>query len=751
MEFLRAIGPVFNFLLLALALIFFTRKQIRKLFQERRDRIADALGRAADAQAQARHTAEDIAEAKQAADAEAHAQLAEAKAQAEANTAAADAETAREAEAVRRGVAQTEAQLRSDMEDRVSDAAIGRITAATAGVLTQDSFAPARAALVDDFVANIGAHLTTQPSDALTLAETGTLTVEVEAAEPLPAAALDALKDTLTRAYGHVTCMTTVRPELIGGVCLRIGDTHYDGTLRHALDLLEQDAANSALHTTDENPDLATCIRDRLADTHVAIDVFQTGVVTSLSDGICRVRGMADVMAGELLAFDGTLRGMVMDLGREDIGVVLLGPYGHLQEGDRVRRTGQIMSVPVGEEMIGRVVDALGRPIDGHGPIRTTERRAIESPAPGVIARKGVSVPLQTGIKAIDALVPIGRGQRELIIGDRQTGKTAIALDTIVNQKGKDVICIYVAIGQKASSVAQLKKTLETHGAMDYTIIVNATASDPAPLQYIAPYAGCAMGEYFMNKGRDVLIVYDDLSKHAIAYRAMSLLLERSPGREAYPGDVFYLHSRLLERAAHLSGEKGGGSITALPIIETQSGDVSAYIPTNVISITDGQLILETRLFFSGQRPAVNVGLSVSRVGGDAQTKAMKKAAKTIRLDLSQYREMESFTQFASDLDESTAKLLSYGQGLMRMLRQKQFHPYKQYEQVILLVAGLNHVFQEIVPEQLDAFIPALLQHFGETQGALCNAIEQTGQLSDDQQSQIIECAKEFVQSYFSK
>ena len=751
MEFLRAIGPVFNFLLLAGALFFLTRKRIRKLFRDRKERIAEALGRAADAQDQARHTAEDIAEAQQAADAQAQCQLADAQRQAAANTAAADAETARQAEAVRRSAQQTEAQLRSDMEDRVSDAAIGRITAAAAGVLAQDAFAPARASLVDDFLAHIGEHLTTQPSDALALAETGTLTVTVESAEPLSAAALDALTDALTRAYGHVTVMTTVRPELIGGVCLRIGDTHYDGTLRHALDLLEQDAANSVLHTTQETPDLADCIRAKLADTHVGIDVFQSGVVTSLSDGICRIRGLADAMAGELLAFDGTLRGMVMDLGREDIGVVLLGPYGHLQEGDRVRRTGQIMSVPVGEEMTGRVVDALGRPIDGLGPIRTTERRAIESPAPGVIARKGVSVPLQTGIKAIDALVPIGRGQRELIIGDRQTGKTAIALDTIVNQKGKDVICIYVAIGQKASSVAQLKKTLETHGAMDYTIIVNATASDPAPLQYIAPYAGCAMGEYFMNKGRDVLIVYDDLSKHAIAYRAMSLLLERSPGREAYPGDVFYLHSRLLERAAHLSGEKGGGSITALPIIETQSGDVSAYIPTNVISITDGQLILETRLFFSGQRPAVNVGLSVSRVGGDAQTKAMKKAAKTIRLDLSQYREMESFTQFASDLDESTAKLLSYGQGVMRMLRQKQFHPYKQYEQVILLVAGLNHVFQEIVPEQLDAFIPALLQHFGETQGALCNAIEQTGQLSDDQQSQIIECAKEFVQSYFSK
>ena len=477
----------------------------------------------------------------------------------------------------------------------------------------------------------------------------------------------------------------------------------------------------------------------------------ETGSVLEIGDGIATVYGLDRAVYGELIEFETGAQGMVLNLERDSVGVVLLGSEAGLHEGSWAKRTGRAADVPVGDAMLGRTVNALGQPIDGLGPIQTTETRPIEHEAPGVVTREPVNVPLQTGILASDAMVPIGRGQRELIIGDRQTGKTAIALDTIVNQKGKDVICIYVAIGQKASSVAQLKKTLETHGAMDYTIIVNATASDPAPLQYIAPYAGCAMGEYFMNKGRDVLIVYDDLSKHAIAYRAMSLLLERSPGREAYPGDVFYLHSRLLERAAHLSEEKGGGSITALPIIETQSGDVSAYIPTNVISITDGQLILETRLFFSGQRPAVNVGLSVSRVGGDAQTKAMKKAAKTIRLDLSQYREMESFTQFASDLDESTAKLLSYGQGLMRMLRQKQFHPYKQYEQVILLVAGLNHVFQEIVPEQLDAFIPALLQHFGETQGALCNAIEQTGQLSDDQQSQIIEIAKEFVQNYFSK
>ena len=497
--------------------------------------------------------------------------------------------------------------------------------------------------------------------------------------------------------------------------------------------------------------DISKIIKDQIKNYASQTQQDEIGYVIQVGDGIAKVHGLDKCKSNELLRFENGSFGMALNLEESCVSVVMLGTDVGIREGGLVKRTGRVVSVPVGEALIGRVVDALGQPIDGKGPIDSKELRPIERNAPGIIERKSVSVPLQTGIKAIDSMIPIGRGQRELIIGDRQTGKTAIALDTIVNQKGKDVICIYVAIGQKASSVAQLKKTLETHGAMDYTIIVNATASDPAPLQYIAPYAGCAMGEYFMNKGRDVLIVYDDLSKHAIAYRAMSLLLERSPGREAYPGDVFYLHSRLLERAAHLSEEKGGGSITALPIIETQSGDVSAYIPTNVISITDGQLILETRLFFSGQRPAVNVGLSVSRVGGDAQTKAMKKAAKTIRLDLSQYREMESFTQFASDLDESTAKLLSYGQGLMRMLRQKQFHPYKQYEQVILLVAGLNHVFQEIVPEQLDAFIPALLQHFGETQGALCNAIEQTGQLSDDQQSQIIEIAKEFVQNYFSK
>ena len=573
------------------------------------------------------------------------------------------------------------------------------------------------------------------------------LTAKLLSACPPDSAQKEKLEDVLSKKYGKAVELVWQEDRTAqGGFRIELGSEVIDWTAEGRLEQLKE-----RLTGLKSEGSVIPLIRDAVKSWVPEVCAREVGSVLTVADGIAYVEGLEGATYGEILLFEGGIRGMVQELRSGRIGCILFGRVEEVSEGTAVYRTGKTAGIGVSDGMIGRVVDALGAPIDGGGDIRVDEYRMIESPAPGIIDRQPVNTPMQTGILSIDSMFPIGRGQRELIIGDRQTGKTAIALDTIVNQKGKDVICIYVAIGQKASSVAQLKKTLETHGAMDYTIIVNATASDPAPLQYIAPYAGCAMGEYFMNKGRDVLIVYDDLSKHAIAYRAMSLLLERSPGREAYPGDVFYLHSRLLERAAHLSEEKGGGSITALPIIETQSGDVSAYIPTNVISITDGQIILETRLFFSGQRPAVNVGLSVSRVGGDAQTKAMKKAAKTIRLDLSQYREMESFTQFASDLDESTAKLLSYGQGLMRMLRQKQFHPYKQYEQVILLVAGLNHVFQEIVPEQLDAFIPALLQHFGETQGALCNAIEQTGQLSDDQQSQIIELAKEFVQSYFSK
>ena len=551
----------------------------------------------------------------------------------------------------------------------------------------------------------------------------------------------------LLRTYGREIPLTFEEDKMLNGFTLTVGTDVYDWSLKSRLRQFEEKL--KALKSGSDS--VIPLMKEAVEDFTPSAEAEETGTVLTVGDEIAVVSGLEHAAYGEILLFSSGVKGMVQDLRHNEIGCVLFGDDAEITEGSLVRRSGKTAGIPVGDGFLGRVVDALGTPIDGKGDISAEGYRPIECPAPGIIDRQPVKEPLQTGIKAIDSMIPIGRGQRELIIGDRQTGKTTIASDTIINQKGKNVVCIYVAIGQKSSSVAQLVETLKRRGAMDYTIVVNASASDPASLQYIAPYAGCALGEHFMYQGRDVLIVYDDLSKHAIAYRALSLLLERSPGREAYPGDVFYLHSRLLERSAHLSDALGGGSMTALPIVETQAGDVSAYIPTNIISITDGQIFLESDLFFSGQRPAVNVGLSVSRVGGDAQTKAMKKAAKTIRLDLSQYREMESFTQFASDLDESTAKLLSYGQGLMRMLRQKQFHPYKQYEQVILLVAGLNHVFQEIVPEQLDAFIPALLQHFGETQGALCNAIEQTGQLSDDQQSQIIEIAKEFVQNYFSK
>ena len=497
--------------------------------------------------------------------------------------------------------------------------------------------------------------------------------------------------------------------------------------------------------------EIVSILKEEISQYEQKTQVSETGSVVQVGDGIATVYGLENVMYGELLEFENGVRALAMNLETGSVGCALLGPEEGIEEGDLVRRTGRRADVPAGEEMLGRVIDALGNPIDGKGPIHTTATMPIEREASGVVTRKSVNVPLQTGILAVDAMVPIGRGQRELIIGDRQTGKTSIAIDTILNQKGQDVICIYVAIGQKNSTVAKIYNSLEKGGAMEYSIILSASASEPAPVQYIAPYSGVAIAEYFMAQGKDVLIVYDDLSKHAVAYRTLSLLLRRSPGREAYPGDVFYLHSRLLERSAHLSDEKGGGSMTALPIIETQAGDVSAYIPTNVISITDGQLFLESSLFFSGQRPAVNVGLSVSRVGGDAQTKAMKKAAGAMRLDLAQYREMEVFTQFSSDLDEATKRQLTYGQGLMRLLRQKQYHPLTQHEQVITLVAALNHVLQDIPASQIGGAQQEMLAWFAEQDPALCQRIDSTGLLSDDDRQQILALARVFVAQYQKK
>ena len=503
-----------------------------------------------------------------------------------------------------------------------------------------------------------------------------------------------------------------------------------------------KDKITEAIHS---HGDVMPLIRETIGSFEPVPSVEEAGTVLTVGDGIATVSGLSGAEYGEILLFECGIKGMILDLRETEIGCVIFGDESEIVEGSAVRRTKKTAGIPVGEGFLGRVVDALGDPVDGAGEISAEGYYPMENPAPGIIERQPVNKPMETGLLAIDSMFPIGRGQRELIIGDRQTGKTAIALDTILNQKGKDTVCIYVAIGQKASSVAQLVENLRRQGALEYTIVVNATASDSATLQYIAPYAGCALGEYFMHRGRDVLIVYDDLSKHAIAYRTLSLLLERSPGREAYPGDVFYLHSRLLERSAHLSDALGGGSMTALPIVETQAGDVSAYIPTNIISITDGQIFLESDLFHAGQRPAVNVGLSVSRVGGAAQTKAMKTAAGAIRLDLAQYREMEVFMQFSSDLDETTKRQLRYGQGLMRLLRQDQYHPYKQHEQVLLLTAALGHVFAGIEANRVPAVSRALLDAAHAEIPDLCDRIDRTGQTSDDDRKALLEFAKGFV------
>lgn len=491
--------------------------------------------------------------------------------------------------------------------------------------------------------------------------------------------------------------------------------------------------------------EISSVIKEQIKQYSTKLETSDIGTVIQVADGIARIHGLEKAMQGELLEFPGEVYGMVLNLEEDNVGAVLLGDRKNINEGDIVKTTGRVVEVPVGDQLTGRVVNSLGQPIDNKGPIETDKYRPIERVASGVISRKSVDTPIQTGIKAIDAMVPIGRGQRELIIGDRQTGKTAIAIDTIINQKGQGVHCIYVAIGQKASTVANIVKTLEEFGAMDYTTIVASTASELAPLQYIAPYAGCAIGEEWMERGEDVLVVYDDLSKHATAYRTLSLLLRRPPGREAYPGDVFYLHSRLLERSSRLSDKLGGGSITALPIIETQAGDVSAYIPTNVISITDGQIFLESNLFFEGMRPAVNVGLSVSRVGGAAQTKAMKKACGSIRIDLAQYREMEVFTQFSSDLDDATKAQLAHGRAIMELLKQPLCHPLSLHEQVITLCLANNGIFDIVMPKEVKKYQKDILSYLDLKHPEIGKEIEKKKDLTDELIAKIIEAAKEYT------
>ena len=491
--------------------------------------------------------------------------------------------------------------------------------------------------------------------------------------------------------------------------------------------------------------ELSSVIKEQIKTYSKELDVSEVGSVIQVGDGIARVYGLRSVMSGEVLEFQGGVQGIALNLDEDSIGVVLMGPDSQIKEGDPVKRTSKIADVPVGDGMIGRVINALGQPIDGKGPIKSTTVRPVERIAPGVIVRGEVNTPLQTGLKAIDALVPIGRGQRELVIGDRQTGKTALCIDTIINQKGKNVLCVYVAIGQKISTVTRLVSVLEAEGAMDYTVVVAASASEPAPLQYIAPYAGCAIGEEWMDAGRDVLIIYDDLSKHAVAYRALSLLLRRPPGREAYPGDVFYLHSRLLERAAKLSDENGGGSMTALPVIETQAGDISAYIPTNVISITDGQIFLETELFNEGIRPAINPGLSVSRVGGAAQIKAMKKLAGPLRVELAQYRELASFTQFGSDLSKDTLERLRHGERIVETLKQPQYEPMPVEHQVLLLYGLTKKFFAPVEVRDIQQIQRDLISHVNEKHSNIFEEIRKTGDISRDLEKEINNFLSPFV------
>lgn len=494
--------------------------------------------------------------------------------------------------------------------------------------------------------------------------------------------------------------------------------------------------------------EISSVIKEQIKKYENKLDVVDIGTVIQVGDGISRIHGLEKCMAGELLEFPGEVYGMALNLEEDNVGCVLLGSDKHIKEGDTVKRTGRIVEVPVGDQMIGRVLNALGQPIDGKGPITTDKYRPVEAVASGVIARESVSEPLQTGIKAIDSMIPIGRGQRELIIGDRQTGKTAIGIDTIINQKGQDVICIYVAIGQKRSTVAQIVNTLEAKGAMDYTIVVTATASELAPLQFLAPYAGVTMGEEFMYNGKDVLIIYDDLSKHAVAYRSMSLLLRRPPGREAYPGDVFYLHSRLLERAARVNKENGGGSITALPIIETLAGDISAYIPTNVISITDGQIFLESELFFSGQRPAINAGLSVSRVGGDAQIKAMKKVSGGLKLELAQYSELVAFAQFGSDLDKETQESLERGKRILEVLKQPQYNPIAVQDQVMILYAVTNKYLTDVPVDKVLQFQDEFLSFMEKNYPNVGKSIVETKDLLEETENEIKKGLEEFKKSF---
>lgn len=741
---MHLIYQLVNFTLLAAILWFFGRKAIAGIFKKRQGHIQDQLQAMEQGVLQAQQSQASLHSAQ-----EVHVRKMEESRQ------ALDAQQAKRKQDTMERLANQAAQRENAIQVSIGNARRSMIRRVKRTMLSDVArLAPSTLTIPEDYaqrsLQRIAQLIKPTNGDFVAYRNTGKLSVLLTSTRPQRQEDILALCEAVRGKFPDMVwpegsfIENRVDAGLMGGMKLQIHDTVYDGTVLNLIDKVARHIVTTTPNPDDDAQIILSEVEKWFLTLDVDVAIYQVGYVQSVADCICLVSGLSDALYGELLRFDGGIEGMVMNLEEGNVGCVLFGPSQKVETGSQVRRTGHVIEVPVGEELLGRVVDGLGRPIDNLGDMLISETRPVEMPAPGIVERKSVGYPLYTGIKAVDALIPIGKGQRELIIGDRKTGKTAIAIDTILNQRDKDVLCIYVAIGQKETAVASITQTLKAHGAMDYTIIVCADAYHAAPMQYVAPYTGTSMGEYFMRKGRDVLIVYDDLSKHAVAYREISLLLHRPSGREAYPGDVFYLHSRLLERSARLHADAGGGSMTALPIIETQEGDISAYIPTNAISITDGQIFLESELFHQGQVPAVNIGLSVSRVGGSAQTGPMRQVASRLRMELAQYRELSTFSQFGSDLDKGTKDSLARGERMMYALRQDQYQPYQVGYQVLMLQAMTKGYGDGIPPEKIPAFEKALCEEFSIQYQPLIERLSQKEKLSEEGMDELVQALDHF-------